>query len=265
MASPFPGMDPYLEGYLWPDVHSALAGNIRKQLTPQLRPRYTARLEIYTVEDDTPEGEIGIMYPDVEVVLTQRRTPARPFATQQIQPTQVKHGAPLTAPLTLPVLPSIEVKIVNVEIRDAGNNQLITSIELLSPVNKREPGLKPYREKRRRLLAAGVHLIEIDLLRRGVRAFQHPRLPKTPYLVTLTRIPVKVTETWPLTLQDHLPVIPVPLRVPDQDVTFDLQAALDAVYEEAAYDLSINYAETPPPPALSAENETWLRQWLAQP
>ncbi len=24
MPSPFPGMDPYLEGYLWPDVHQAL-------------------------------------------------------------------------------------------------------------------------------------------------------------------------------------------------------------------------------------------------
>ncbi len=24
MPSPFPGMDPYLEGHLWPDVHSAL-------------------------------------------------------------------------------------------------------------------------------------------------------------------------------------------------------------------------------------------------
>src|SRR5215211_5821787 len=25
MPSPFPGMDPYLEGYLWPDAHNALA------------------------------------------------------------------------------------------------------------------------------------------------------------------------------------------------------------------------------------------------
>lgn len=24
MASPFPGMDAYLEGYLWPDVHHQL-------------------------------------------------------------------------------------------------------------------------------------------------------------------------------------------------------------------------------------------------
>lgn len=31
MASPFPGMDPYLEGDLWPDVHHALASQIRNR------------------------------------------------------------------------------------------------------------------------------------------------------------------------------------------------------------------------------------------
>ena len=67
MPSPFPGMDPYLEGYLWPDVHSALAGKIRQQLAPLLRPRYAARLAVYLVEDSAPESDIGIMYPDVEV------------------------------------------------------------------------------------------------------------------------------------------------------------------------------------------------------
>ncbi|NEP53451.1 MAG: DUF4058 family protein [Moorea sp. SIO3C2] len=30
MPLPFPGMDPYLEGYLWPDVHSALALVVQK-------------------------------------------------------------------------------------------------------------------------------------------------------------------------------------------------------------------------------------------
>jgi len=43
MASPFPGMDPYLEGHLWPDVHSALASKIRQLLAPQVRPRYVVR------------------------------------------------------------------------------------------------------------------------------------------------------------------------------------------------------------------------------
>lgn len=47
-------MDPYLEGYLWPDLHAALAARIRQQLTPQLRPRSTARLEIFLTEDPNP-------------------------------------------------------------------------------------------------------------------------------------------------------------------------------------------------------------------
>ncbi len=44
MPSPFPGMDPYLEGYLWPDVHHRLATQISDQLMPMLRPRYVARV-----------------------------------------------------------------------------------------------------------------------------------------------------------------------------------------------------------------------------
>ena len=55
-----------------PDVHNALANKIRQLLTPLLRPRYTARLGIYVVEDTAPEGDIGIMYPDVEVMLAGR-------------------------------------------------------------------------------------------------------------------------------------------------------------------------------------------------
>ena len=115
MPSPFPGMDPYLEGYLWPDVHHRLATQISDQLMPMLRPRYVARLEIQVIQDATSEADIGIMYPDV------------------------------------------------------------TSIAILSPVNKREPGLSTYREKRRQLHAAEVHILEIDLLRRGQRPLAYPR------------------------------------------------------------------------------------------
>lgn len=73
MRSPFPGIDPYLEGYLCSYVHNALASKIRQQLTPKLRPRYTARLEVYVVEDSLPESEIGILYPDVEVMQVRQR------------------------------------------------------------------------------------------------------------------------------------------------------------------------------------------------
>lgn len=57
MPSPFPGMDPYLEGYLWPDVHHVLANKIRQQLAPRLRPNYLAHLEIYLAEDPFPDAE----------------------------------------------------------------------------------------------------------------------------------------------------------------------------------------------------------------
>ncbi len=70
MPSPFPGMDPYLEGYLWPDVHHRLASQISRQLAPQVQPKYVARLEISMVEDRSFEVEIGVMYPDVEIVKT---------------------------------------------------------------------------------------------------------------------------------------------------------------------------------------------------
>jgi hypothetical protein len=39
-TSPFPGMDPYLEGPdLWPDVHTRLMSIFAEQLTPLLVPK----------------------------------------------------------------------------------------------------------------------------------------------------------------------------------------------------------------------------------
>ncbi len=40
MPSPFPGMDPYLEGSLWTTFHFSLAAEIVRQLAPKVRPRY---------------------------------------------------------------------------------------------------------------------------------------------------------------------------------------------------------------------------------
>ncbi|MBD2068936.1 DUF4058 family protein [Leptolyngbya sp. FACHB-671] len=255
MPSPFPGMDPYLEGYLWADVHNALANKIRQQLAPKIQPGYTVRLEVYLVQDTAPESEIGILYPDVEV-LRQKSAPL----TAKSSSLPIEHGGILLtpAPLILPLMPPIEVRIPTVEIRDTASNTLVTSIEILSPVNKREPGITPYRQKRQRLYRANVHLIEIDLLRRGTRPFVHPRLPSVPYLVTLTRAQAQEIEVWPIALSDLLPVIPVPLRSPDADVPLDLASALRDIYHEAFYNLSIDYREPPPKPALSEEEQAWV-------
>ena len=256
MPSPFPGMDPYLEGYLWPDVHSALANKIRQQLTPLLRPKYIARLEVYLAEDPLPEGEIGILYPDVEVLEAPNRQPPLPASANGDTLT-------ITPPsMTLPVPQAVQVRLTRVEIRDTAKNRLITSIEILSPVNKREPGLSSYRQKQKRLYQASVHLLELDLLRRGTRPFAQPRLPDVPYCIALTRARAKQIEIWPVALSTRLPVVPVPLQAPDSDVPLALQSALTAVYDEAAYDLSLDYSQPPPPPALSKEDAEWLQAQL---
>jgi hypothetical protein len=260
MPSPFPGMDPYLEGYLWPDVHSALANKLRQHLTPQLDSRYVARLEISVVDDDTPEDEIGIMYPDVEVML--RGQSHGLSVTNEMRSTSAYES--IAAPLTLPLPAPIPVKLTNVEIRDAAQNQLVTCIEILSPVNKRQGGLAAYRQKRQRLYEAEVHLIEIDLLRRGTRPFVHPRIADAHYTILLTRARARTIDVWPLTFRQPLPIVPVPLRAPDADVRIDFGRAIAEMYDEARYDLSIDYAQAPPPPALSPDDEAWMRQLLAE-
>lgn len=64
-------------------------------------------------------------------------------------------------------------------------------------------------------------------------------------------------------LQDTLPIIPVPLRTPDPDIPLDLPLALNDIYDEAAYDLSIDYRQPPPPPPLSESDARWIENLLA--
>lgn len=121
-----------------------------------------------------------------------------------------------------------------------------------------------YRQKRQRLYQAGIHLLEVDLLRRGTRPFAHPRLPDAAYAIALTRARSNVMDVWPLGVQDPLPIVPVPLRSPDSDVPLPLTEVMAAIYDEAAYDLSIDYRQMPPPPALLAVDALWLQTLLTQ-
>ncbi|OWY67755.1 hypothetical protein B7486_29585 [cyanobacterium TDX16] len=64
-----------------------------------------------------------------------------------------------------------------------------------------------------------------------------------------------------LKLPDRLPVIPVPLRQPNPDIPLDLATVLNAISDEAAYDLSIDYRATSP--LLSESDVLWLENLLA--
>jgi hypothetical protein len=258
MPSPFPGMDPYLEGYMWADVHQALAYQFRKQLTPLVRPGYAVRLALSVYNDRVPAHELGILYPDVEVIRPQ------PPANRMIHET-ASVATIAAAPLSIALTIATQVRQVSVEVRDVANNHLITSIEILSPSNKREPGLSAYLAKRDELRIANVHLLEIDLLRRGTRSWSVEQLPETAYLAALIRARHIRAEIWPIGLRERLPVLPVPLRAPDPDVPLDLQAALETIYDEADYSLTLDYDALPPDPAFTPDDIAWaaecVRAW----
>ena len=63
MASPFPGMNPYLEHpNIWDDFHASLATEIRNQLAPNLRPRYFAALIPRVTYDEVVIEDMRIDY-----------------------------------------------------------------------------------------------------------------------------------------------------------------------------------------------------------
>ncbi|MGK7927693.1 MAG: DUF4058 family protein [Spirulina sp.] len=52
------------------------------------------------------------------------------------------------------------------------------------------------------------------------------------------------------------------MRSPDADIVLDLPLALREIYEEAAYDLSIDYQDSPPLPLLSVCEQEWMQSLL---
>ncbi len=81
MASPFPGMDPYIEAYgLWEDFHTNLIGEIQRALLPNLPEKYVARtgersyLLLLTEEGKEKEHDF---LPDVAIKSSRRRKHSR--------------------------------------------------------------------------------------------------------------------------------------------------------------------------------------------
>lgn len=230
MPSPFPGMDPYLEDpHFYGDLHQGLAVCMANQLAPILRPKYVARLNTDDILDLPDEEELQVMFPGVSSHL------------------------------------SVPFRQVTVEIHSVSSGRLVAAIEILSPVNKRadSDGRDAYLRKRDSLLGTSVHLLEIDLLRRGERLPVEPPIPASAdYAIVLSRADARLdAEIWPIALADPLPVVPIPLLPPDADVALDLQAAIDAIYERAGYDLDVDYSVAPWPP-LTRIQSVWAEEVL---
>jgi hypothetical protein len=223
MPSPFPGMDPYLESDLWTPFHARFAAAIADQLNPKLRPRYFALINKRSVVDEPDDGEIS-----------------------------VEAGLP-----DVGVTPHFWITI-----RDAKKRKLATSIEILPPGNKRGPGRRQYLKKRRKILRSNAHLLEIDLLRKGKRVPMQEPLPRGDYYVFLCRADRRpLCGVWPITLEEHLPPVPVPLLKGDADVSLDLQSAFVQTYDACSLDLTVDYRQPPDIP-LSSELARWAKERL---
>jgi Protein of unknown function (DUF4058) len=256
MPSPFPGMDPYLEGPAWDSFHAQFIDELGRQLVPKLRPKYLARVERRFVPAVAEELEVTTtdVRPDVAVALRSEQASHR-------EASLATGAATLAPPLLLDTLIPQRVPQRSLVIRDVAERRLVT-IELLSPSNKLSPGRARYLRRRAKFLASSAHLLEIDLLRRGRRVPMKDKLPDAAYFALVSRAEDRpATGVWPIGLRDRLPMIPVPLLAGDADVHLDLQAALDSTYDAWDYVAELDYTRTPSVP-LPPEDTAWAKQVL---
>lgn len=252
MPSPFPGMDPFIEGQKWRNFHHSVISQIRDDLQSRLRPRYFVDIEenVYLARED---GDLHkVVVPDLYVTKHEGWL-------DSIDRTVAVATEP--AVLTLPEIESqVEAFLL---IRAAGNDEVVTVIEVLSPTNKRtKDGRTEYLKKRYEILHSDANLVEIDLLRGGQRLPTVERLPTADYYAFITRVekrPKVEVYGWPL--EKRIPTIPIPLAEGDPDALLDLQSVVDATYDRAGFDFILKY-DRPLDPPLSESQQRWADDLL---
>ena len=249
--NPFPGMNPYMQ-LTWPDVHVRLIGLLLESLGSELPDDLLAKGEM-TVE---VFGEVNFRSrPDVAVVGEEWKNGLPPVWT----PAPEYQGLIVSEP-TLVTIDQPRHRWVEVR---SDEGELITVIEVISPSNKRQ-GRGAYEIKRDSFVAAGVNVVEIDLVRGGERVVDAGPLEEVStlrdrcgdYLVSVSRgsVPGR-REIYPCPMRERLPVIRLPLRAGEPDIPLDIQALVDRCYTSGRY-WKLDYSKELDPP-LSEESKAW--------
>jgi hypothetical protein len=253
VSSPFPGMDPYLERPdRWSGVHTRLIAVIGEMLARQVAPRFFVDSEdnVYILGLDDPAH--ALVRPDLSIVEAVGVGAPAP-----------SHGR-ITAPVVLELPLPLEIRAPYLKVIDTVDRRVVTTIEVLSPVNKvsGSSGQRDFLRKRGQILNSNTHWLEIDLLRAGTRPLGIPS--RDDYDAALHRAgALNRLDVWFVSLREPLPTVAVPLQPPFEDVPLDLQEAVGQVYDRYRYDTGIDYTEEPPAPPLREADAAWMRERVA--
>lgn len=263
MASPFPGMDPYLEQpAFWAAFHSRLIVALADAVAPRILPKYYIEVETRTYSTDS-DNELLIGIPDSVVLAAALSTPVVRSTTHP-NVTEAPSVALQDRPQRVQLPTGLEIRERYLEVRELGSDAVITVIELLSPVNKRVgKGRVAYEEKRQRVLDSASHFIELDLLRADSPMAMVGANPEWTYRILVSRSEQRpMADLYGFNLQESIPSFPLPLKSEDDEPWIDLQAIFQGVYERAGYQFRLNYQDPVPTPTLNLAAQTWVAAQL---
>lgn len=252
MPTPFPGMDPYLEKWVWEEVHTRLIVALADFLTPKIKPKYRVSIEkrtYFQIEFRQSKTEDLLGLPDLVIT--------KPKNLHEVM------DAPYTVTPIVGRLPTreeiYEKRERYLEIREVATNQVITALELLSPSNKRRgEGRDRYEIKRLEILASEAHFIEIDLVRTGdVLPVGIPTDAAGDYRILVSRAHHRPrADVYAFKLRQPIPNFPVPLLQEDPEPIVPLNQLVHELYDRAGYDMAIDYNQPLEPP-LAQEDQEW--------
>ncbi|MEG4005552.1 DUF4058 family protein [Microcoleus sp. Pol11C1] len=261
MPSPFPGMDPYLEHPdFWQETHHWLISAIAASLVPQIRPKYEVAIDkrIYEITDpnDSNSDSLLVGIPDV-AIKRQSNNPSIPTGSVAT--------VSITLPTTVKVPAPEKIKQTYLEVREMATKQVVTAVEILSPVNKRSgEGRITYLKKRQTILGSLTNLVEIDLLRKWESMPILNNSIQSDYRILVSSSERRpFAELYAFNLRDSLPIFPLPLREEDVEPIVNLPELFAGVYDRAGYDYRIDY-DREPVPSLSEEDRVWATQILQE-
>ena len=247
MPSPFPGMNPFIEQpELWSEFHSRMIVAIADALDNLLSRNYRVAVEkrIYLSQDDE---QVLIGIPDIAVT-----------SSKNLPKDSSASAVAVAEPQTVELPQVEEVQERYLEIREGTTGIVITTLELLSPKNKRAgTGRDAYLQKRQQILSSQTNLVEIDLLRGG-RPLPMKGSRDSDYRVLVSRSCDRPqAQLYGFNLGQEIPTFEVPLQKGSSEPLLQLQPLMHQVYDRARFELAINYTQVLSP-QLNSTEKSWI-------